>query len=1209
MRKLLLLVILCAGFLATVVCRAEIVPIFKDDFSVYKDGSDASQNWECVQGKWVVKNKKYNIDSENPAFCYAFKTPEMDSFEFTAKLVVSERLLTSGWSVVGINVFLDAGNFWRLAFVEGPDKKRYVEMVEMFQSKWQAQTEGISKLKQTVLENQYAGWEYGKEYKMRIVFNAKEITGEIIDPGTNKVISKIGYLWEGAGGVKFGRPGLSATGFSASFSDIAVNSSGQEIAAGPSVKVEEGKEGRVAILKDEIPGIDVALVENLSSALRKAGFGVTAINCDHLVSPSALSVRNFDVIVFTNSPYFPVEAKDSLLRFLRNSGGVVLLGGHPFSNPLWKFEGKWLSKTQIENTISSIKPQNMIFDFEDGDLSGWVRSTNAEQSGSNLESEQGKVGKCMRMSIKGLNGWDTFNKNFAEGLPSGQTLVCFWAKGDNNTPDMAVEIDEKDGSRWIAVVELKTEWRHYVLTPERFLFWKDSPTKDRGGSGDCLNPENASKISFGLAFSHTKQIKGDHTLWVDEVGTASSKFPKINFAESNVSLNIFSDYEPYNLKQIEYAEVSGTQEIISTKTRIKGPFEGFMAVGFAFPNESKLVSIMDAFDGYGRNKGPAAGLLINYAGSYRSSCWLFSGLTNRSFYSDPAFVQVFIDVLKAMKSGNLPQKAKDENLKSKITEVNVTTPAPAGFIRISPDGKHLVYPDGRRFFMIGCNYVGSFDRCGGRLWRDDYFDARYVEDDFRKARDAGLNIIRYWVSTIDKDIMKGDFRKVNAIKEYARKYGVYLLIDLPGTGYSTVEEMVASHKAIASAFKDEPMVLGYDLRNEPYVTTLGGIIYKEKKPPVQTVDLSQKYSDKVKIEQIQSWVKERPWWLHLPSWIKGEEAERVVTAWYLWEKYTKEFDLGNSIKGIKDKLPVSDAWKDLIDVVDESLKLWEKIQIDAIREVDKNHLITVGHNTPLQCLPSNQQLDFVSKHVYIRPFSHESVMENITTLDRLAKLWPDKPITFGEFGYTNGIPMKEGYLDFYTSAVGETIHFLYALANGYDGCKKWMLVDWPLEIMKHYGDWDRGLETRIYEERFGLYWYDGTIGGRPKPIVWSLKFLRDYVDKMGPGGTLEVKPGKLSIGAVYIYKGKNALFVGNIEYKADNIEFKAKNPANVMLDWNDGVLKIMSSADATVKLNPAKFLASVSAPGAKIEGKYGSLKKDGDCLIIEMLEGETIKIM
>ena len=85
--------------------------------------------------------------------------------------------------------------------------------------------------------------------------------------------------------------------------------------------------------------------------------------------------------------------------------------------------------------------------------------------------------------------------------------------------------------------------------------------------------------------------------------------------------------------------------------------------------------------------------------------------------------------------------------------------------------------------------------------------------------------------------------------------------------------------------------------------------------------------------------------------------------------------------------------------------------------------------------------------------------------------------------------MANGYLDRYTASVGEMIHYLYAFTKNYDGVKKWMLIDWPYKIMQHYGDWNKGDVTRVYEERFGLYYYDGTPAGRPKPIVHALAIL------------------------------------------------------------------------------------------------------------------------
>ena len=164
---------------------------------------------------------------------------------------------------------------------------------------------------------------------------------------------------------------------------------------------------------------------------------------------------------------------------------------------------------------------------------------------------------------------------------------------------------------------------------------------------------------------------------------------------------------------------------------------------------------------------------------------------------------------------------------------------------------------------------------------------------------------------------------------------------------------------------------------------------------------------------------------------------------------------------------------------------------------DKHHLISVGYNSVLECLPANKQLNFVSHHVYDRPASYEKVMSNITTLDRIARVWPDRPITLGEFGYSNGIvTADESYLDFHTSAVGEMIHYLYALAHGYDGA---MNGRSPTGTGTPSPRPRKGRKTQIYEAYFGIYYYDGNPHGlgRLKPIGYAMKFLRDYVDQNG----------------------------------------------------------------------------------------------------------------
>ena len=215
------------------------------------------------------------------------------------------------------------------------------------------------------------------------------------------------------------------------------------------------------------------------------------------------------------------------------------------------------------------------------------------------------------------------------------------------------------------------------------------------------------------------------------------------------------------------------------------------------------------------------------------------------------------------------------------------------------------------------------------------------------------------------------------------------------------------------------------------------------------------------------------------------------------------------------------------------------------------------------------------------------------TLDRIAKVWPDRPITLGEFGYSNGIAMPDGkYLDFHTSAVGEMIHYLYALAHDYDGAMKWTLADWHWDVIGKAGE--KGRATQIYEAYFGLYYYDGNPHGlgHPKPICHAIKFLREYVDQNGPGGTLDIKRAQTPIGTGYLYRAKNALFVGDSAFQSPELEFHSAEPANVMLTWSEDSIKIMSTSDTVVSIDRARLIRGASA---------GRLR-------VPLLEGKTIHI-
>jgi hypothetical protein len=229
-------------------------------------------------------------------------------------------------------------------------------------------------------------------------------------------------------------------------------------------------------------------------------------------------------------------------------------------------------------------------------------------------------------------------------------------------------------------------------------------------------------------------------------------------------------------------------------------------------------------------------------------------------------------------------------------------------------------------------------------------------------------------------------------------------------------------------------------------------------------------------------------------------------------------------------------------------------------------------------------------------------MKELTTMDRLSKVWPQQPITLGEFAYSNG-PLDQD-----TSSVGEMMHYLYAYSHGYAGCMKWLLADVPVAILRDNVPW---LATGP-SERCGLFYYDGTPAGRPKAIAFALRFLSDSVNAGSLAkGTFAPQPAETRIGAGYVYRGTRALFIGNTHYHSDYVSFdtESSRPANLMIRWDDNGMTIMATTDTKLQINPGAFGAAIDAKTALLEGKCARVAKDRVRWDLDLLRGETVRIL
>jgi aryl-phospho-beta-D-glucosidase BglC (GH1 family) len=192
------------------------------------------------------------------------------------------------------------------------------------------------------------------------------------------------------------------------------------------------------------------------------------------------------------------------------------------------------------------------------------------------------------------------------------------------------------------------------------------------------------------------------------------------------------------------------------------------------------------------------------------------------------------------------------------------------FIKI--EGQNLISPNGEKFFIRGINlgnwlnpegYMFEFKRTSSARLIDQAFremvgpdftnqfwkqfkDNYVTREDIRYIHKTGMNTIRipfHYKLFTDEDYMglsvaQDGFQRIDSLVSWCRESEIYLILDMhdaPGgqtgdniddsygypwlmTSEESQNQFVAIWRKIAEHYQNEPVVLGYDLLNEPIAT-------------------------------------------------------------------------------------------------------------------------------------------------------------------------------------------------------------------------------------------------------------------------------------------------------------------------------------------------------------------------------------------------------
>jgi len=411
---------------------------------------------------------------------------------------------------------------------------------------------------------------------------------------------------------------------------------------------------KIIMLSESFPKSSQRFYTVLKDSVKKSGLDFEETNGAKLASRLKSETGPSSILVLPNARYFPTEAKQELEMFLKRGNHLLAISGPAFKNMVYRVDNQWLTR-DLAKVELGYDPGNKIINFAQQDINTWTRESGAMGNPTtyNVEpSNDPEVPNALHVKISRLDNWDTIvSRPIEQPFPPGFDTTVFWAKGSPDTPEMMIEWREKDGSRWIGVVKLTTEWIRYVLTPDDFTYWPDNPSKGRGGPGDRFNPSNAQIISFGLGTGITQQAVGKpYEFWIAGIEAVKNRFASVDF-NPPVLESISPPYKTHRTFAAK-VELVGTKRQVPVAAEVVSPIFRAPGLGADAARTYRFIPVLRALDESGELRGAAAHLFVNAANDYAGSIWGFVGF-EQDFLDRAAdqIVPLIVDMLKRMERG------------------------------------------------------------------------------------------------------------------------------------------------------------------------------------------------------------------------------------------------------------------------------------------------------------------------------------------------------------------------------------------------------------------------------------------------------------------------------------------------------------------------------------------------------------------------------
>jgi len=440
---------------------------------------------------------------------------------------------------------------------------------------------------------------------------------------------------------------------------------------------------KVAVFREEgIPTVgQPSSPARIAKALQEAGIDVGFLSAHEMADATVFNTSRFDLVILPYGETFPYSAKETFLGFLRAGGHFVSIGGYAFNNLVVKRNGAWVSCRDLKNAAVERgleEPAQLIDDC------GFENTRDAPIS-SPIPSR---------------------------GIPGSRT-ASQWARSD---PSCTVTREEPCEGRWCARVDgtagVVRDWHAEIRAEAGRLYRFRAHIRSRDivtpgyGFVEIYEYDDGGRFvtsnSCAKVFSTLKDWKpvcyefvpADRTrtlvvrlgtflcagtMYFDDVRigvidescdfrplNSSSGVPLDALVITNSQLPLFDADFP--LARVASIEAAAGQYVIPSGVNLKGSFEGWAASairgGFHYrtPGRGRWIPLLVAKDRYGRVRGSAGSVLMNYEGTFKGSHWAFFGVDNDDLFGPdhPELDAVLANVVRFLVRGTYARKFKSD---------------------------------------------------------------------------------------------------------------------------------------------------------------------------------------------------------------------------------------------------------------------------------------------------------------------------------------------------------------------------------------------------------------------------------------------------------------------------------------------------------------------------------------------------------------------